>query len=533
MRRAEHRRAMRCACRGEASGRSLDSAPVRRLTRGRADYYALRAGSTIGGEVYERELLTRLPARCRPRARPAARSRGGSLRPGGASRCCAIGSGCTGSSRRLCSRPTCCGFSAGTGSISCAETRSATSSRRSLLGRALARSRVPMVLHHHHLYPRWARLEAAIARRADAVVTVSEHSRRELVAAGRSRPSGCTSCARGSPRRGRRQAGRRPGRAPGCDCSTSTGSRPQRPGLAIDTLAVLRLSGIEPRWWWPVRARRRSWQHARPACPCGSRGASARRVAALRQRRRAALRLDARGVRPRSCRGAVPRRAGGGGRHGHRRGARRRPDGGACTARCRGVRPQRFATWRGDAGGDGRRRRASSRLGSTGTRARRRWPTSTAGSCGEGAVLDRLGPSREAAPDVATDVRGLCRAAWIRAGHLHRGPSAARDIADELAPDRFLGLVGHSDASPQHRRDAAPARRRARRRSALERDALILTHGGRTLRWPTHSATTCRMRSDRCLRPAAAPRTRGYSRSAPVRSSAVVAVAGRDPVPPA
>ena len=39
-----------------------------------------------------------------------------------------------------------------------------------------------MVLHHHHLYPRWARLEAAIARRADAVITVSEQSRRELVA---------------------------------------------------------------------------------------------------------------------------------------------------------------------------------------------------------------------------------------------------------------------------------------------------------------------------------------------------------------
>lgn len=53
-----------------------------------------------------------------------------------------------------------------------------------LLGRALAGSRVPVVLHHHHLYPRWARLEASIAQRADAVITVSEHSRRQLVAAG-------------------------------------------------------------------------------------------------------------------------------------------------------------------------------------------------------------------------------------------------------------------------------------------------------------------------------------------------------------
>jgi glycosyltransferase involved in cell wall biosynthesis len=53
-----------------------------------------------------------------------------------------------------------------------------------LLGRRLARRRVPVVLHHHHLYPRWAWLEAAIARRADAVVTVSEHARDELVARG-------------------------------------------------------------------------------------------------------------------------------------------------------------------------------------------------------------------------------------------------------------------------------------------------------------------------------------------------------------
>ena len=34
---------------------------MRRLTAGGPYYYALRAGSTIGGEVYERELLTRLP----------------------------------------------------------------------------------------------------------------------------------------------------------------------------------------------------------------------------------------------------------------------------------------------------------------------------------------------------------------------------------------------------------------------------------------------------------------------------------------
>jgi glycosyltransferase involved in cell wall biosynthesis len=53
-----------------------------------------------------------------------------------------------------------------------------------LLGRSLARSGTPVVLHHHHFFPRWRRLEAAILRRADAVVTVSEHSRAELIAAG-------------------------------------------------------------------------------------------------------------------------------------------------------------------------------------------------------------------------------------------------------------------------------------------------------------------------------------------------------------
>jgi len=46
------------------------------------------------------------------------------------------------------------------------------------------RSRIPVVLHHHHLDPRWGRLEAAIAERADAVITVSRHSRDQLVAAG-------------------------------------------------------------------------------------------------------------------------------------------------------------------------------------------------------------------------------------------------------------------------------------------------------------------------------------------------------------
>ena len=53
-----------------------------------------------------------------------------------------------------------------------------------LLGRAITGAHVPIVLHHHHLNPRWASLEAAIAGRADAVITVSDHARAQLVAAG-------------------------------------------------------------------------------------------------------------------------------------------------------------------------------------------------------------------------------------------------------------------------------------------------------------------------------------------------------------
>lgn len=53
-----------------------------------------------------------------------------------------------------------------------------------LIARALTGSAAPVVIHHHHFYPRWHRLEAAILRAADAVVTVSEHSRRELLSAG-------------------------------------------------------------------------------------------------------------------------------------------------------------------------------------------------------------------------------------------------------------------------------------------------------------------------------------------------------------
>jgi glycosyltransferase involved in cell wall biosynthesis len=53
-----------------------------------------------------------------------------------------------------------------------------------LWARDLCRSRAPVVILHHHFEPRWRWLEAAILRRADMVMTVSDHSRQQLVEAG-------------------------------------------------------------------------------------------------------------------------------------------------------------------------------------------------------------------------------------------------------------------------------------------------------------------------------------------------------------
>lgn len=48
----------------------------------------------------------------------------------------------------------------------------------------LARSDLPIVLHHHHLEPRWTRVELALLRAADAVVAVSEHAAARLAEGG-------------------------------------------------------------------------------------------------------------------------------------------------------------------------------------------------------------------------------------------------------------------------------------------------------------------------------------------------------------
>ncbi len=113
-----------------------------------------------------------------------------------------------------------------------------------LLGRTLARSSVPIVLHHHHLSTRWAALEAAILTRVDAVVTVSEWSRGRLIAAGVpedrihvvlegvARPPATDGWGDAWPGRGLRllQLGRLETR--------------KRPWIAIDALAALRRRGV-------------------------------------------------------------------------------------------------------------------------------------------------------------------------------------------------------------------------------------------------------------------------------------------------
>ena len=133
-----------------------------RLTAGGPHYYTLRPDSTVGGEVYERELLARLPAHGIDVLRRQ-RAIHWVLAP-------------------FVYTPYVIGLARRVDLLRGHSVRHTGPAL--LLGRLLSRRRVPIVLHHHHLYPRWARLEAAIAKRADAVITVSEHARDELVAAG-------------------------------------------------------------------------------------------------------------------------------------------------------------------------------------------------------------------------------------------------------------------------------------------------------------------------------------------------------------
>jgi len=160
------------------------SAPPR-LTAGGPHYYTLAPESAVGGEVYERELLARLPAHGIDLILGLPRDHRFTRRPAGARvQVLRHGLGLHWTRAPLIFAP----YALGLLLRHRVDLLRGHSVRHTgpalLLARALARSRVPVVLHHHHLDPRWARLEAAIARRADLVVAVSEHARAALVAAG-------------------------------------------------------------------------------------------------------------------------------------------------------------------------------------------------------------------------------------------------------------------------------------------------------------------------------------------------------------
>jgi glycosyltransferase involved in cell wall biosynthesis len=158
---------------------------TRRLRVAGPEYYRLAVGSDIGGEVYERMLLERLPDHRIELAVGVPRDHCAGGLPAGV-RLDVL-------SHRLglhwVAAP--CVFVPYVlrllrdGRVDLLRAGSVRHVGPSLLlARALARSRVPVVIHHHHFFPRWRRLEAAILRRADAVLTVSEFSRAELIAAG-------------------------------------------------------------------------------------------------------------------------------------------------------------------------------------------------------------------------------------------------------------------------------------------------------------------------------------------------------------
>jgi glycosyltransferase involved in cell wall biosynthesis len=217
---------------------------VDRLTAGGPHYYTLRPDSTVGGEVYERMLLERLPAHGIDLELGLPRNHAVTALPAGwritmlrhrlGLHWVVAPLVFTPYARRLARR---------------VDVLRGHSVRHTgpalLLGRALARRRVPVVLHHHHLYPRWARLEAAIAGRADAVITVSEHSRDQLVALGV--PAARVHVIREGVTTPPPTDGQ-PDAWPGGGLRLLQLGRLEprkRPDLAIDTLAALRRDGVE------------------------------------------------------------------------------------------------------------------------------------------------------------------------------------------------------------------------------------------------------------------------------------------------
>lgn len=145
----------------------------------------LDPSSRLGGEVYEREILRRLPERAvqvrvglpasRRLVEPLAGVEADSVRPGRGLRWWVAPLAFVPYTVRLLR-------SGGVDVLRAHSERFVLPSV--LLARRLCRSRVPVVVHHHHTDPGWGWLDAVWLRRAHAVVTVSEFSRRQLCALG-------------------------------------------------------------------------------------------------------------------------------------------------------------------------------------------------------------------------------------------------------------------------------------------------------------------------------------------------------------
>lgn len=219
-----------------------------RLRAGGPHYYPLRSDSDVGGEIYERELLRRLPEHGidivlgLPRDHDAGAPPEGwtvdTLRHARDLHWTRAPLLFTPYALRLLREHR----------VDLLRGHSVRYVGPSLLAaRTLVRARVPVVLHHHHLDPRWRRLEAAVATRADAVITVSEHSRAALVRAGVPDErvhvvyQGIAPPPSTSP-----NPEAWPTPAGGLRLLVLGRLEPRkRPGLAIDTLAAVRSRGIE------------------------------------------------------------------------------------------------------------------------------------------------------------------------------------------------------------------------------------------------------------------------------------------------
>jgi glycosyltransferase involved in cell wall biosynthesis len=142
----------------------------------------LRSDSILGGEIYERRLIAALALhgvrvkvglpRSRPLDKPLAGAEATLLRPGRGLRWPIAPLAFVPYTVRLLRKD----------EVDLLRGHDVLHTGPSLfVGRSLARKRVPIILHHLHTDATWAWLEALVLRRADAVVTISESSRRQLL----------------------------------------------------------------------------------------------------------------------------------------------------------------------------------------------------------------------------------------------------------------------------------------------------------------------------------------------------------------